>query len=122
MSRDGEEGDENPNSQAKKCAKEVGSQSMRRNGLTEVLREKAASRKESEQEESRKCKGVSWLGNYFFNQVFSKHLILLIYSSISIAEQLRWDLKGILYLSNNVSYHKRQSLSPLSCKFLTSEY
>lgn len=74
------------------------------------------------EEPDRMWEPSSWQDNYFFNQVFSKHLILLLYSSISIAERLRWNLKGILHNSNNVSYHKRQSLSAPSCKFSAFEY
>lgn len=62
------------------------------------------------EEPGRTWESMSRQDNYFFNQVFSKHLILLLYSSISIAERLRWNLKGILHNNNNVSYRKRQSL------------
>lgn len=55
-----------------------------------------------------------------FNQVYSNHLLL--YSSISIAERLRWNLKGILH-NNNVSYRKRQSLlCPANSQNLNIKY
>lgn len=56
-----------------------------------------------------------------FNQVYSNHLLL--YSSISIAEWLRWNLKGILHNNNNVSYRKRQSLlCPANSQHLNIQY
>lgn len=56
-----------------------------------------------------------------FNQVYSNHLLL--YSSISIAEWLRWNLKGILHNNNNVSYRKRQSLlRPANSQHLNIQY
>lgn len=85
-------------------------------------REGSARRGAELEEPDRMWEPTSWQDNYFFNQVFSKHLILLLYSSISIAERLRWNLKGILHNSNNVSYRKRQSLSAPSCKFSAFEY